>query len=112
MRVVECNPKFLKLEPYAIERFDILAAHAGVQRPAKHANVLPFPFENAPKHLSGRSPRIAEALQQIAAYEPTSGLPIAEECGQVRALRGIFTRSTQRAAKRARTGARLNHRSC
>lgn len=88
-RAVECNPKFLEIEPYAIERFDILAANAGLQRPAKRANVLPFPFDHAPKHLIGRSPRrrIAEALQQVAAYEPTSGAPIAEQCGQVRALR-------------------------
>ena len=90
VRAVECDPEFLGNEPYAIERFDILAAHAGVDRPAKHANVFLFPFDNAPKHLTGRSPRrrrIAEALQQIAAYEPVSGLPIAEQCGQVRALR-------------------------
>lgn len=88
-RAVECDPEFLGIEPYAIERFDILAAHAGIEWPAKRANVLPFPFDNAPKRLSGRSSRrqIAEALRQIAAYEPASGLLIAEQCGQVRALR-------------------------
>jgi hypothetical protein len=88
-RAVECDPEFLEIEPNAIERFDILAAHAGMQQSAKRANVSPFPFDSARKHLTGRSPRprIAEALRQIAIYEPARGLLISEQCGQVRALR-------------------------
>jgi Virulence-associated protein E len=88
-RLVECDPKFLEIPPYAIERFDILAAHADAPGTTQHTNAFPFPFDNAPKHLSRRSPRrrIAEALRQVAAHAPASGLLIVEQCGQVRALR-------------------------
>jgi hypothetical protein len=88
-RVVECDPQFLEIEPYPIERFELFAAHAGDPRPVKSANIFPFPFKNVAKHVGHRSGRrrIAEALCQIPVYRPTSGLPIAEQCGQVRALR-------------------------
>jgi hypothetical protein len=87
--VVECDHEFLEIEPYAIERFDILAAHADLHRPTKRGNVLPFPFDNVPKHLSGRSPRrrLAEAMRQIATHAPVSAAAIVDQCGQVRALR-------------------------
>lgn len=85
---VECDPKFLEIEPYAIERFDILAANAGTHLRAKRANLFSFPFDNAPEHLRrGRTRRRRVAESLAAFHEPVSGLPVAERCGQVCALR-------------------------
>jgi hypothetical protein len=82
-------PNFWKIEPFPIEQFEIFAAHAGDPRPAKNANLFPFAFVIVPNHVSQRSGRrrIADGMAQVSAYPPASGRPIAEQCGQVRALR-------------------------
>jgi hypothetical protein len=85
---VACDPEFLEaVQPYSIEHFEIFAANADVQRPARHASVVPFPLGECPAHLLRTKPvAIVEAIRRMALYEPASGLAIAEQCEQVRAL--------------------------
>jgi hypothetical protein len=87
-RVVECDPRFLEIEPYPIERFEILLEYADVERPAKRANAAPLVFSKLPERLRGRRTHRAKLAEALTAFHETAdGLLIAEHCEQVRALR-------------------------
>ena len=87
-KVVECDPEYLEIRPYAIEQFEIFAAPADMPPSSKHATasmVLPDKF---PEYLLRDKPaHIAKAMHQVSTHVPVSGLQVAERCGQVRALR-------------------------
>src|SRR6516165_10467573 len=92
VRLVECNPEFLDIEPYAIERFNIFVEHSDAEK-ATHAGDAPLSFllpRECPLDLRrAKPPWVIEALRQTreVEFEPSGGFQIVEQCEQVRALR-------------------------
>src|SRR5262249_39184778 len=86
-QLVECDPGFLDIEPYAIEKFSVLLEYGDAPSP-KWAGVRNFTRGPVPTYLANRrSPKIAEdILEGLVVYEPSSGARISEQCGQLRAL--------------------------
>jgi hypothetical protein len=88
-KAVECDPEYLEIHPYAIEQFEVFAAHADMPPSSKHAAAALVLPDKIPEYLlRDKPPHIVSALQkQITAYAPARGLQVAERCEQVRALR-------------------------
>jgi hypothetical protein len=79
-RAVECDSKFLEIEPYPIGQFELFAAHAGDPHPAKNANIFRFHLTEFPNisanALGGGSPtysgRCPPIRRRVDGLLPTS----------------------------------------
>ena len=87
--LVECDPEFLDIEPYAIDQFRILARHSDSRMPMTQSAKAPFQLGEVPTLLLNRPSRsiTEDALAGLADHLPAFGVEIAGQCGQLQLLR-------------------------